>query len=806
MDPRKWLLALRFVGLRTAWRAVRAAWERDQAERIPKPPKAPSWQPIGPLERIAPLPDGARFTGPGAELEIRFLAPEVLRLTWTPGLLPVPYAIVRETLEETRVSWAPQPTGWMLESPAVRIDVSTDGRLRFQTPAGRLWREEDPPERQGEAWRHRVRLRPEERLYGLGERAAPLNRRGRVYRMWNRDPGGSYGPDVDPLYLSVPLWLSLHSNGAYLVFYENPFDATFDLGASEPDAARVTFAGGALRYYVFYGPPERVLARYTELTGRPPLPPRWALGFHQSRWSYGSADEVREVVRGFREHRLPLHAIHLDIDYMDGYRVFTVDGRRFPDLAGLIRELEGQGVRTVVILDPGVKIDPDYSVYREGIARGAFCRLPDGRVYRGLVWPGWCVFPDFTDPQVREWWGGHYPALVEMGIAGFWHDMNEPTTFAAWGEPTFPRTVRHAMEGRGGDHSEAHNLYGLLMNRAAWEALRRIQPDRRPFLLTRSGWAGVQRYAWNWTGDTESTWAALRRTIAMVIGLGLSGIPYTGPDIGGFSGAPSTELFIRWFQAAAFMPFFRSHAAKGTPRREPWVFGEPALSIIREFLHLRVRLLPYLYTLAWEAAQTGAPLVRPLFWENEKDASLWEMEDAFLLGSALLVAPVVEEGSRRRKVFLPPGEWYHFWNDQRFTGPGSIEVEAPLERIPVFVRAGSILPMAEDGLTLHIYVPSAGEGGGDLYHDEGDGFGPYRVDRFRMKREGNRLQLRWVHEGDLPWPWENFTLCFHGFLPVRVMIDGQESPVQGERLTVRPFQEVWIEGNPSGDLGPRGGP
>lgn len=795
MDPRKWLLALRFVGLRTAGRAVRAAWERDRAERIPGPPQVLSWQPIDPLEHMVPLPDGARFTGPNAELEIRFLAPEVLRITWTPGLLPLPYAIVRETLEETRVSWASQPAGWMLESPGIRIEVSADGRLRFQTPAGHLWREEDPPERQGEAWRHRVRLRPEERLYGLGERAAPLNRRGRTYRMWNRDPGGSYGPNVDPLYLGVPLWISVHAEGVYLVFYENSYDAAFDLGASEPDAARVTFAGGALRYYVFYGSLEGLLARYTELTGRPRLPPRWALGFHQSRWSYGSAEEVREVVRGFREHHLPLHAIHLDIDYMDGYRVFTVDRQQFPDLEGLIRELEGQGIRTVVILDPGVKIDPGYSVYQEGTARGAFCRLPDGRVYQGLVWPGWCVFPDFTDPSVREWWGAHYQALLEMGVAGFWHDMNEPTTFAAWGEPTFPRTVRHEMEGRGGNHLEAHNLYGLLMNRAAWEALRRMQPDRRPFLLTRSGWAGIQRYAWNWTGDTESTWAALRQTIATVIGLGLSGIPYTGPDIGGFSGAPSAELFIRWFQAAAFMPFFRNHAAKGTPRREPWVFGEPALSILREFLELRVRLLPYLYTLAWEAAQTGAPLVRPLFWGNEDDASLWEIEDAFLLGPALLVAPVVEEGARARKVFLPPGGWYDFWEERRLAGPGVIEAEAPLERIPVFVRAGSVLPMAEDGLTLHLYVPSAGEGEGTLYSDAGDGSGPYRVDRFRMEREENRLWLRWIPEGDFPWPWETFTLRLHGFAVAHAVIDGQESSIQGDRFRVRPFREIRLEEN-----------
>ncbi len=793
MDLRKALLALRFVGLRTALRAVRAAWERDRAEGPRKAPAELPWRAIQPFERAIPLPDGARFVGPDAALEIRFLAPEVLRLTWTPGLLPPPYAVVRETLEETRIAWAPGPDGWIVESAAVRIAVSAHGRIAFQDPAGRIWREEDPPERAGTAWRHRVRLRPEERLYGLGERAAPLDRRGRIYRMWNRDPGGRYGPGADPLYLGVPLWLSLHAQGAYLVFYENPFEATFDLGATEPDAARVAFAGGALRYYLVHGPPARAIDRYTALTGRPPLPPRWALGFHQSRWGYRSADEVRAVVRGFQAHDLPLHAIHLDIDYMDNYRVFTVDRERFPDLPGLLQELEAQGIRTVLILDPGVKSDPEDPVYREGEARGAFCRLPDGRIYRGLVWPGWCAFPDFTDPEVRAWWGAHSRALVEMGAAGLWLDMNEPTIFTAWGEPTPPRTVLHAMEGRGGDHREAHNLYGLLMSRAAWEALRRGRPDRRPFLLTRSGWAGVQRYAWGWTGDTESTWAALRQTLATVIGLGLSGIPYTGPDIGGFSGAPSAELFIRWFQMAAFMPLFRNHAAKGTPRREPWAFGEPTLSIAREFLRLRVRLMPYLYTLAWEAAQTGAPLVRPLFWPDGSDPDLWGIEDAFQLGPALLVAPILEEGVRARTVFLPAGEWYDFWSDRRFTGPGRVEVEAPLERIPVFVRAGSVLPMAEDGLTLHLYAASAGEGEGVLYQDAGDGFGPHRVDRFRVEREGKGLRVRWVREGDFPWPWSTFALRLHGFAAARAWVDGEEIPIPTGPWILRPFQELWIK-------------
>lgn len=796
MDLRKGLLALRFVGLRTALRAVRAAWARDRWERPWRRGTPAPWRGIGPLRAACPFPGGMRFSGEEVELEIRFLAPDGVQITWTPGRCSPPYARIHEVLEEAPVTVEETADGWRLASPALQVEVDRSGGLRFRDREGRIWREEEPPERAGPAWRHRVRLRPEEALYGLGERAAPLNRRGRIYRMWNRDPGGSYGPDADPLYLGLPVWLSLHEAGGYLVFYENPFESVFDLGATDPTAAQVTVTDGVLRYVLFPGPPDHVLRRYTALTGRPPLPPRWALGFHQSRWSYRSAEEVRAVVRGFQAHDLPLHAIHLDIDYMDGYRVFTVDRKRFPDLPGLIQELEGHGIRTVVILDPGVKVDPRYPVYRDGLRRGAFCRLPNGEIYHGLVWPGWCAFPDFSDPKVRAWWGEQYQPWVEMGVAGFWHDMNEPTVFVAWGEPTFPRTVCHALEGQGGDHREAHNVYGLLMNRAAWEALRALRPDRRPFLLSRSGWVGLARYAWHWTGDVESTWAALRRTIAIVLGLGLSGIPYTGSDIGGFSGAPSAELFVRWFQAAAFMPFFRNHAAKGTPRREPWAFGEPALSIVRSFLRLRVRLLPYLYTLAWEAAQTGHPLVRPLFWLDPADRALWEVEDAFLLGPAVLVAPVTTPGARSRPVQLPHGVWYDFWTDRRFPGPGTMAAEAPLERLPVFVRAGSVLPMAtEEGLEVHLYAPVDGEGEGWIYTDAGEGFGPFRLERWAVTPAPDGLRVRRAVMGSLPEDGGPVRLWLHGFQATQAYVDGAVIAVHGSFAMLPPFQEAILEGN-----------
>jgi alpha-glucosidase len=448
---------------------------------------------------------------------------------------------------------------------------------------------------------------------------------------------------------------------------------------------------------------------------------------------------VRAVVEGFRVRDLPLSAIHLDIDYMDGFRVFTVDPRRFPHFATLARDLETEGIALVTILDPGVKRDTKYAVYQSGRANRVFCTLPDGREMHAPVWPGWCAFPDFTNPQTRDWWGNQYPPLLEANVGGVWHDMNEPATFVAWGDPTLPQAVRHSMEGRGGDHAQAHNLFGLLMNRAGHEALRRLRPDRRPFILTRSGWSGVQRYAWTWTGDVETSWRSLRQTIPTMLGLALSGISYSGPDIGGFGGAPSAELYIRWFQLAAFLPFFRTHSSKVTPRREPWSFGPEALAIVREYLDLRYRLLPYFYTLAWEASTKGHPFVRPLFWLDDRDQSLWDVQDAFLLGDSLLVAPVLQPGATSREVTLPPGVWYDFHDERQYRGPGPVTIGAPLERVPVLARAGTVIPIEDSGaaarearLVLHLYAGA--NGGALLYSDAGDGYGPLAARPVRAAR------------------------------------------------------------------------
>ncbi|GAB4579231.1 MAG: glycoside hydrolase family 31 protein [Anaerolineales bacterium] len=814
----KFLLAVQFIGFWAVVRTILYAVYRDWMNRGYKPNSEPRLNP-GNLQGFDPSPHGGvfRFEN-GIALEVYFLAPDIIRTTWTPGKLPAPYALTHETLDETLSPISPQVYlatrkengAQIFTTPALTLTVFPNGRLEYRNPTGQLLREEHVPERLGDAWLQSFTLHPSEHIYGLGERAAPLNLREGAYRFWNTDPAGSYGLGTDPLYVTIPVWIGKHEGGSYLVFYENSWEGEVEFSKipGVPRSSqelkelegiegtyrhsRIAFAGGALRTYFIPGDLPHLTRRFSDLTGRAKLPPRWALGFHQSRWGYMNEGDIREVAAGFRERDLPLAAIHLDIDYMRGFRVFTVDESRFPDLGKLAGDLGAQGVKLVTIIDPGVKVDGQYDVYREGVAGGMFCEW-DGKLVRSLVWPGWCAHPDFTRAKVREWWGGYYARLLDQGVAGIWHDMNEPATMAAWGELTLPRVTEHDLEGRGGGHVEAHNVYGMQMNRAGFEAMERyfrtpqdLHPStalesgasvfkvqsrsaqdakggrnsgKRPWILSRSGWAGNQRYAWNWTGDTESSWAAMRMTIGQVLNLGLSGQPFTGPDIGGFSGEPGAELFVRWFQMAAFMPFFRVHSAKGTSPREPWVYGEDVVGICREFMKLRERLLPYLYTLAWEASQTGAPLNRPLFWLESDNPELWDTDDVFLLGDDLLIAPVLEPGAKLRRIPLTPDRWYNFWREDVLDESDFVESRVTLDRIPVLARGGSILPLAEgDGLTLHVYPNREGNACGVLYSDAGDGYGAGRVDRFVWAAG----ELTREEEGEVGWAWGEVRVEVHG--------------------------------------------
>ncbi|MBN2004064.1 MAG: DUF5110 domain-containing protein [Anaerolineae bacterium] len=813
------------------------------------------WETPGPVRAITPTERGATLVTGHTTLDVAFLAPDLVRVRLKPHSHahvpePVPYAIAKSPDEWPipPIETVQEKQAFFLCSESLIVAVALDtAQVFIYDAAGKLLRADVDASWSGDALRHRTVLDPGTHCFGLGERATPGNRRGRTHILWNRDPSG-YAPGDDPLTLNIPVYVVAGGESAsqrvsepanyesqitndkahltlspplplspspatsvyhranlrapstvyrlpstvYLVFYENSHYAEFDLGESAPNVAEHRFAGGELRYYFAAGSPSTLLERYTELTGRHDLQPLWMLGYHQCRWSYFPEARVRKLAQDFRDHEVPCDAIYLDIDYMDGFRCFTWDKVRFPNLPGLVADLRAQGIKTVTMVDPGIKKDRAYAVYRSGLDGDHFCKTPDGAVFHAPVWPGLSAFPDFTFPATRAWWGDLYTPLIEAGIAGFWNDMNEPAAFASPSPDTLPDTVRHRLEGRGGDHREAHNLYGMQMVRASREGLLKLRPETRPVIITRAGWAGAQRHAISWTGDNQSTWESLRLTVPMLIGLGLSGLGFTGPDTGGFAGAADGELFTRWIQMATFMPLFRAHTSKNTPDQEPWSYGEPYLSIVRRFIQLRYELLPTLYTAVWQMCERGWPVVRPLWWDAASPASLLETDDAFLCGDALLVAPVCAPGATTREVPLPPGTWYDFWTNHAHSK--SVTAFAPLEILPLFVRAGTVLPMGEIGpsveqrlqkfLRLSVYpLPAPGETVSELYEDAGEGFGyqrgDYRLNCFKLRQTGERLAITWEREGDYEPPYEHIALTLNGLkrAPRDVSADGVAYPI-----------------------------
>ena len=592
----------------------------------------------------------------------------------------------------------------------VVITLGDDGSIKFVDDSTGSKREDDPPEIRGEEARFISTLTESENIFGTGERAFPMNLKGNKITFWNHDANGKYGPGNDPLYLNIPVFYHLNINKGYFIFFNNPYKCTADICFEEDNKTILDFSGGGLEYYISFGPIEELLKRYTSIVGKPVLPPYWSLGYHQSRYSYRTEEEVLAVADGFLKNDLPLSVIHLDIDYMDGFRIFTVDQTKFPDMKLMNKQLSEHGIKTVAIIDPGVKVDDSFELFRSGKERGYFVNYDNGEMVEAPVWPGLSGFPDFLSPQVRSWWGKNYRFFLDKGISGFWHDMNEPATFTTHGDNTLPEYSNHSV----GKHKSVHNLYANFMAIAAYEGLVSLRPDERPFIISRAGWAGIQRYAWSWTGDTEGTWAELKQTISTIINLGLSGVPFSGVDIGGFSDSPSNELFLRWFQLSTFLPLFRVHSAKGTRMREPWLFGKKNLEIIRNFLKLRYRILPYLYTLSYTSTISGFPLVRPLFWLGDPIAA--DDSEKFLLGNDVLICPILEPNQKHKDVRLPRGKWVDFWDNKMVED--IVEVEIKPETIPIYVKAGSIIPMkGKDRIEFHIF--QGAELHGECYLDDG---------------------------------------------------------------------------------------
>ncbi len=703
------------------------------------------WHSIGKVTGSQVEGNAITFHTEHAIVQVTVLAPEIVRVRMAQGSTFGPdysWAVVKKQWPAVHVEFSKGPNMEVIRTGKIEIHAQLSPfRLAFYDASGRLISEDSND--LGMAWdgkqvRCWKQMPEDEQYFGLGENAGRLDKRGHAYVMWNTDAAG-WGATTTPLYQTVPFFIGLRQGRAYGIFFDNTWRSSFDMGVQFRNEYSFGAEGGDLNYYFFYGPaPKKVLEEYTDLVGRMPLPPMWVIGYNQSRYSYYPEKTVRFIADNFRIRHIPCDVIFLDIDYMDGYRVFTWNKNRFPDPAGMISDLRKEGFHLAVILDPGVKVDPNYWVYKEGVAGNDFVKMPDGKIYEGKVWPGESAFPDFTSPRVRTWWGTLYKGLVDDGVAGFWNDMNEPSVFGVPSR-TMPLDAIFYDHGLHSPQAKIHNVYGMQMSRATEEGVLKLRPDRRPFVLTRDTYAGGQRYAAVWTGDNTATWEHLRISVRELMTMGISGLTFAGADIGGFAGSPGPQLYTRWLEAGVFYPYCRTHTNKGTAEQDPWSYGNRDTNINRKSIDLRYRLLPYLYNAFYEASQTGVPVMQALLLDYPDDPRAIEQNGEFLFGNDLLVAPVMEQYQIKQQVYLPRGEWFNFWKDRVYTGPKEVTVNAPLKRIPIFVRGGAIIPTRQlvqytgqapiNPLTFEVYPD--GRSSREYYEDDGSTFAYRKGDFLR---------------------------------------------------------------------------
>jgi alpha-glucosidase len=632
------------------------------------------------------------------------------------------------------------------------------------------------------------KLQEGERFIGLGEKTGPLDRRGSGYENWNTD-AYAYGPGADPLYCTTPFYIGIHNHLAYGIFFDNSHKSFFNFGASNNRFASFAADAGDMNYYFIGGDSvAEILQNYGHLTGKMPLPPLWSIGYQQCRYSYYPDKEVLNLANTFRDKDIPSDAIVLDIHYMEKYKIFTWSNKDFPDPKGLLEKLKQLGFHIVIMCDPGIKEEPGYHTYDDGIKKDVFIKYPDGTNYTGQVWPGWCHFPDFTKPATREWWRDQFHDYVNLGVDGFWNDMNE---IATWGN-MLPENLEMDFDGNKSTIRRGRNLFGFQMARSTYEGTKSLMNGRRPFNLTRSAYSGIQRYSAVWTGDNVAYDEHMLLGVRIVSSMGLAGIAFAGYDAGGFVGDANTKLFARWISIAAFSPFFRGHSMINSRDSEPWSYGEEVEQISRNYIKFRYRLLPYIYSLFYEASQTGMPLQRSLAIDYTHDHKIYDGQfyNQYMFGPYILVAPV-ESNKEFVKVYLPEGDWYYLYNGKRYEGQSEIIIECPPHKLPVFVKAGAILPMQlpksntleiSEMLTLQVY---AGKQNSSFTYYEDDGLTfQHEEGAFAKRLIEQTPQTLTIHaqEGNYKSTATKLKIVFHGFvtMPIHIQVNGHPHTLHPE--------------------------
>jgi alpha-glucosidase len=723
------------------------------------------------------------------------------------------------------VLWPDDMSDRLLEPPVnavqapvnrTRLTVSPAGGMRFDAPGGkRLLGAADGSwfGVSGQRWLFRFKLDPAMQFYGLGEKHTPFERSGRAYWFWNTDAWADHpiervrDGEYDPDYLSIPYLIIKQGNTYIGLLLDTPWPAMISIAARDSVAdgfeqnqtrSREILMGaenGAPSLYLLYGPSLAALTRkFQALIGTTPLPPIWSLGYHQSRWGYRGAADLTVLADRFESHRFPADGLWLDIDYMDGYRVFTFDARHLPRPRQTVAALKKRGFRTVPILDPGIKPEPGYAVYDSGRAADIFCYNSAGTAFTGIVWPGQVVFPDFSLPEARQWWADYARRFLEIGFAGFWLDMNDPSTGSI-----DCRDMRFARGRK--PHEAYHNCYARLMAEATRKAMLAARPDRRPFLLSRSGSTGSQKSCAHWTGDNFSTYGHLQRSIGKALNLALSGVPFNGADVGGFGGDCSEALLVDWFKAAFLMPLFRNHTMRGSRPQEPWAYSKKALDITRRFVRLRYMLLPYLYNLFIEQEQNGEAILRPLFYDfNDSPAlPLGDIDDQFMVGPAIMQAPFLRGKDRQRDIVLPEGKWLRAETGRWVQGPGRLRVRRQSGSTPLFVRPGSLIPFQPGTLTTNRKelrrigllgcLPPGFKGHARMRYSADDGASfKYQQGKRTTLEISARLEGRCLHL--------TANTLARGFGPVDIVpyslnrFQGLHAVIDGKKTVLRPVKET----------------
>jgi alpha-glucosidase len=745
------------------------------------PARAGLSESLGNFRDVRTDPHGVTLTADNGIVELSVYSPTVVRVRVAQGPFAPDFSFaVVQNPQGTFASVTNQPDELDLSTGKIKVVVKKNPlRLQFLNENGQVISADDQDfgiRRQGTEITSYRKLFPDEKFLGLGEKTGPVNRRGCAYQNWNSDVP-AYKVDQDPLYDSIPFFIGLHDQLAYGIFLDNSYRTFFNFGASTDDKfSSFAVADGELNYYLFGGGTvEKVIADYTWLTGRAKLPPLWSFGYQQCRWSYYPDKEVLNLARTFREKNIPADVIYLDINYMDHYKVFTFSPTDFPKPAEMVAELNKMGFHVVVIVDPGLKVEPGYFAYDEGVKNNYFVKYPNGENYVGTVWPGRSHFPDFTSGRVRAWWGRLFSHYTDNGIEGFWNDMNEPS---AWGQ-SIPDLVEFDFEGHRTTMKQAHNVFGMQMSRAGYEGARKLMAGKRPLIITRATYSGGQRYSTVWTGDNFASDEHMLLGTRIVGSMGLSGFPFTGPDVGGFMGSPSRELITRWLSIGIYTPFLRNHSAFDTPYREPWVFGKEYEAIARGLIEQRYRLLPYIYSTAYEATQTGLPVARPLAINYSFDENIYTLDyqNEYLFGPNILVAPVVST-QNYAQVYFPSGRWYRLSTDESYTGGQAALVAAPLNDLPVFARGSAIIPMQSvtqntseptDGvLYLHVYQGNQ-DNSFSYYEDDGLTYdfekGSYYRRLISYQPASSEIVLG-AAEGRFTSKFTKVKLVLHGFEPI----------------------------------------